>query len=95
MCSFTVMVIYAPEVLPTSIRSTGLGLSNAVARLGGILAPFISVSMVEAGYEKTAELLYFVVPASGVALLMAVLKKETKGTDLGNVSTELELAEFS
>ena len=95
MCSFTVMVIYAPEVLPTAIRSTGLGLANAVARLGGIVAPFVSVTLVELGYERTSELLYTIVPLSGVILIAAFLKVETKGRKLGRAGPDADALELA
>ena len=36
-------MIYTSELYPTGMRSTGLGLSSAVARLGGVWAPQINV----------------------------------------------------
>jgi hypothetical protein len=49
MVAFTVLYIYAPEVFPTSIRGSGVGTANAMARVGGMLAPFLSIELVEDG----------------------------------------------
>ncbi|CAL0323662.1 unnamed protein product [Lupinus luteus] len=34
--TFTIMYIYAPEIYPTSVRTTGMGTASSMARIGGI-----------------------------------------------------------
>jgi hypothetical protein len=55
MVVFTVLYIYAPEVFPTSIRGSAVGTANAMARVGGMLAPFLSVELVEDGRYALSE----------------------------------------
>ncbi|KAI9084495.1 hypothetical protein K1719_033483 [Acacia pycnantha] len=46
MGSFTIIYIYAPEIYPTSVRSTGVGIASAVSRIGGMISTRI-ISPVE------------------------------------------------
>jgi MFS family permease len=43
MGSSTVLCLYAPEVYPTSVRSTGVGLATSVGKIGGIVCPLVAV----------------------------------------------------
>ncbi|KAK3798810.1 hypothetical protein RRG08_040641 [Elysia crispata] len=36
---FSVLILYTPELFPTTIRSTGFGMSSFAARMGGMIAP--------------------------------------------------------
>ncbi|KAK7116571.1 organic cation transporter protein-like [Littorina saxatilis] len=40
--AFCNLVIFSPELFPTNLRSAGLGVSSAMARVGGMIAPFSS-----------------------------------------------------
>ncbi|OMO73863.1 General substrate transporter [Corchorus olitorius] len=42
--TFTVMYIYAPEIYPTSVRSTGVGVASSVGRIGGMICPLVAVA---------------------------------------------------
>ncbi|PIK53111.1 putative organic cation transporter protein, partial [Apostichopus japonicus] len=39
--SFSLIYIYSAEVIPTPLRSVGVGMCSTAARVGGILAPLI------------------------------------------------------
>ncbi|XP_078603973.1 organic cation transporter protein-like [Branchiostoma floridae x Branchiostoma japonicum] len=41
--SFCSLMVYTPEVFPTVVRGTGLGLANMCSRLGSVLTPFVSL----------------------------------------------------
>jgi len=41
--AFQVVYIYTPEVYPTLLRSSGLGMGSSMARVGGMLTPFVAV----------------------------------------------------
>ena len=36
------LTVYTPEVYPTSVRATSLGVLSAAARMGGMAAPFVA-----------------------------------------------------
>ncbi len=40
--SFNAIFVYTPELYPTSIRGSGLGMSSMVSRIGGMVAPYIA-----------------------------------------------------
>lgn len=81
MGAFAVLFIYTPEVFPTTVRSVGLGVTNSFSRIGGIMSPFVAVSLVQAGHLHAAEgiLAGFCAVASVFALLLPI---ETKGRAL-------------
>lgn len=45
--AFLILFIYTPEVFPTVIRSYAFGVFNALARVGGLAAPFVGVDLFE------------------------------------------------
>lgn len=89
LSSFTVLYIYTPEAYPTTSRSLGLGINNAYARMGGMVAPFIAVNLPEAGLEVLAELILTVlVTVGGIASFL--LPFETAGKELKETAGELK-----
>jgi putative MFS transporter len=45
--AWSVMNLYTPEIYPTKMRSTGLGVCNAFTRLGGVITPLIGQVLLE------------------------------------------------
>ncbi|TVU46030.1 hypothetical protein EJB05_05546, partial [Eragrostis curvula] len=65
-------------VYPTSVRSTGVGISSTIARIGGIICPLVAVGMLQSCHQMEAVLVFEVVLCTaGVACIFFPL--ETKG----------------
>ena len=84
MWAFTVLYIYAPETVNTSVRATAMGMGNAVARLGGMLCPLFAVEMVESG-RMTGAIAFFAALACVTSTVAFFLPIETAGKRLDQV----------
>ncbi|KAL5217775.1 hypothetical protein ABZP36_018459 [Zizania latifolia] len=81
MGSFTVLCLYAPEVYPTSVRSTGVGIATAMGRIGGVVCPLVAVSMLRSCHQMEAILFFeLVLFLAGIACFL--LPIETKGREM-------------
>ncbi|OAY48705.1 organic cation/carnitine transporter 7 [Manihot esculenta] len=79
--TFAVVFIYAPEIYPTSVRSTGVGVASSMGRIGGMVCPFVAVSLVQSCHQTAALLLFVgVVFVSGICACFFPF--ETKGREL-------------
>ncbi|KAI3743001.1 hypothetical protein L1987_60702 [Smallanthus sonchifolius] len=79
--TFTVVYIYAPEIYPTSVRTTGVGVGSSVGRIGGMTCPLVAVGLIHGCHQTAAILLFeFVIFASGVCVLLFPF--ETSGREL-------------
>ncbi|KAG0470674.1 hypothetical protein HPP92_016770 [Vanilla planifolia] len=79
--SITTVSIYAPEIYPTSVRSTGYGTANSVGKVGGIISPLVAVGLVDGCHQAAAVLLFEgVLFLTGLAVILFPV--ETKGTKL-------------
>ncbi|MEC0139963.1 MFS transporter [Paenibacillus macerans] len=78
------MYAYTPELYPTSVRSTGVGLAASFGRIGGIIAPYL-VGMLVARHVAVGSIfwLFFVTIVIG-ALAVWWLGTETKGKELAD-----------
>ncbi|XP_062201189.1 organic cation/carnitine transporter 7-like isoform X4 [Phragmites australis] len=86
--SFTIIYIYAPEIYPTSVRTTGIGIASSVGRIGGILCPLVAVALVHNCQQTTAILLFeLVIFLSGLAV--AFFPFETKGCRLNDTEVDM------
>ncbi|KAK7254984.1 hypothetical protein RIF29_28383 [Crotalaria pallida] len=85
--TFTIMYIYAPEIYPTSVRTTGVGIASSVARIGGMICPLVAVGLVHSCHQTVAVLLFEMVALlSGICVLFFPV--ETMGQELqDSVST--------
>jgi putative MFS transporter len=75
------MYAYTPELYPTAVRSTGVGLAASFGRIGGVIGPYL-VGMLVAGNAGITSIfmIFFVAIVIGAAAVL-ILGKETKGTD--------------
>ncbi|KMS97142.1 hypothetical protein BVRB_7g178070 [Beta vulgaris subsp. vulgaris] len=92
--TFTIVYIYAPEIYPTSVRTTGVGVASSMGRIGGMTCPLVAVSLIH-GCHRTAAILLFeaVIFVSGVCVMFFPI--ETAGCeltdDLSDSNQEVEL----
>ncbi|KAH7851353.1 hypothetical protein Vadar_010407 [Vaccinium darrowii] len=81
--TFTVACIYAPEVYPTSIRSTGVGIATAIGKIGGMICPLVAVALVS-NCHQTAAVILFEVSIVVVGVCVVLFPFETKGRELAD-----------
>uniref|UniRef100_A0ACD5X5E9 Uncharacterized protein n=2 Tax=Avena sativa TaxID=4498 RepID=A0ACD5X5E9_AVESA len=81
MGSFTVLCLYAPEVYPTSVRSTGVGIATAMGRVGGIVCPLVAVGMLRSCHQMEAIVVFEVVLCLA-AIACMLFPVETRGRDM-------------
>ncbi|GAB2293101.1 Organic cation/carnitine transporter 7 [Dionaea muscipula] len=88
--TFTVVYVYAPEIYPTSVRTTGLGVASSAGRIGGMICPLVAISLVH-GCHTTASIFLFelVVLISGVCVIFFPF--ETTGCELSDDISSLKL----
>lgn len=84
--SFTIVYVHTAEMLPTIIRSGGVGTMSTVARVGALLAPF--VPLLDTVYKPLPLLLFGSV--SFVGGILAILLPETLGEKLPDTVEEAE-----
>ncbi|XP_021657245.2 organic cation/carnitine transporter 7 isoform X2 [Hevea brasiliensis] len=83
MGTFTVACIYAPELYPTSVRSTGAGVASAIGRIGGMVCPLVAVALTSSCHLKEAIILFEVVIAVTVTCIL-LFPFETSGRELSD-----------
>ncbi|KAL7096207.1 hypothetical protein ACP275_10G068200 [Erythranthe tilingii] len=79
--TFTVACIYAPEVYPTEIRTSAVGIANAIGKIGGMVCPLVAVGLVGA-CKQTYALIMFQVVILVSALSVWFSPFETNGMNL-------------
>ncbi|XP_027176886.1 organic cation/carnitine transporter 7-like [Coffea eugenioides] len=70
--TFSVTTVYASEVFPTSVRTTGVGSATSIGRIGGIISPLVAVGLVRDCHQAVAIVLFeavIVLMGFSVALL--------------------------
>lgn len=72
---------YTPELYPTELRATGMGVAGAMARVGGLLAPSAIALVVAVGFNLAIAL--FAALLGIAALAVSRIEVETKGRPLG------------
>ncbi|XP_022842849.1 organic cation/carnitine transporter 7-like isoform X3 [Olea europaea var. sylvestris] len=82
--AFTILVVYAKEVYPTSVRGTGGGLATSMGRIGGMVCPLVAVALTSGCHQTVAIILFeIVVLVSGISILLFPF--ETMGRDLSDM----------
>ncbi|UQZ83286.1 Putative niacin/nicotinamide transporter NaiP [Paenibacillus konkukensis] len=73
---------YTPELYPTRVRSTGVGMATSFGRIGGVIAPLLVGLLVARGVEL--QMIFYLFFASILigALAVFFLGTETKGVEL-------------
>ncbi|KAH6817287.1 Major facilitator superfamily protein [Perilla frutescens var. frutescens] len=82
--TFIVACIYAPELYPTSIRGSAVGIASAVGRIGGMICPLAAVGLVD-DCKQTYAVILFQVMILGCALSVLLSPFETNGRNLVDV----------
>ncbi|AJS58126.1 MFS transporter [Paenibacillus sp. IHBB 10380] len=73
---------YSPELYPTKVRTTGVGLATAMGRVGGVIAPLLVGLLVSRGTGiNVIFMMFFVIILIGASAVF-FLGKETKGMEL-------------
>lgn len=83
---------YTPEVYPTVARASGTGWASAFGRLGAFMAPFVVPVVYKAlGTQAGFGYVFLMLTAvfAAVAVVVAVLGKETMGKSLEEISTHM------
>jgi putative MFS transporter len=75
------MYAYTPELYPTAIRSTGVGLAASFGRIGGVIGPYLVGLLVAKDKAITSIFTIFFVAIVIGAFAVLFFGKETKGTD--------------
>ncbi|XP_073064901.1 organic cation/carnitine transporter 7 [Primulina eburnea] len=84
--TFTVVYIYAPELYPTSVRTTGVGVASSVGRIGGMICPLVAVALIHGCHQTIAIFLFeSVVIVSGICVCLFPF--ETTGRELSDTVT--------
>ncbi|XP_045136742.1 organic cation transporter protein-like isoform X4 [Portunus trituberculatus] len=84
--AFAIVYVYSAEIFPTEYRSVGIGACSMCARIGGILAPFIS--SLATIYQPLPLLVFGVL--SIISGLLIILLPETVGCELPQTLQESE-----
>ncbi|KAL8191559.1 hypothetical protein R6Q57_028290 [Mikania cordata] len=85
--TFTVANIYAPEIYPTALRATGVGIASSVGRVGGIISPLVAVQLV-GDCRQTAAVILFEVVIILSGLCVMFLSHETMAQELVDTVSE-------
>ncbi|MBP2000383.1 putative MFS transporter [Paenibacillus shirakamiensis] len=76
------MYAYSPELYPTRVRTTGVGLATSIGRVGGVIGPLLVAQWKTAHVEMFTIFLVFFITIIVGAVAVLILGKETKGVEL-------------
>lgn len=75
------MYAYTPELYPTEVRSTGVGLAASFGRIGGVIGPYLVGMLVARETSITTIFVIFFVTIIIGALTVLFFGRETRGVD--------------
>jgi len=75
------MYAYTPELYPTAIRSTGVGLAASFGRIGGVLGPYLVGLLLDGGAGVPSIFAVFFAAILLAAVTLLIFGRETKGTN--------------
>lgn len=75
---------YSPELYPTRVRSTGVGLATSFGRIGGVIAPLLVGVLKERGTGIESIFVLFFATILVGAFAVLILGRETKGRELAD-----------
>ncbi|MEK3786744.1 MULTISPECIES: MFS transporter [Paenibacillus] len=76
------MYAYTPELYPTSVRSTGVGMSASFGRIGGVIGPYLVGILLASGVSLVTVFSIFFIAILIGAFAVLFLGTETKGKEL-------------
>ncbi|XP_062190760.1 organic cation/carnitine transporter 7-like [Phragmites australis] len=81
MGCFAILHVYSPEIYPTWCRNTGVGVAHSIGRIGSIVGPLVTTTLLENCGQKEAVIVIDVALfLAGVAC--ALFPLETKGHEM-------------
>ncbi|GJZ94612.1 replication protein A 70 kDa DNA-binding subunit B [Tanacetum coccineum] len=81
--TFTVANIYAPEIYPTTVRATGVGVASSMGRVEGMICPLVAIYLVD-GCHQTAAIVLFEIVIILSGLCVMFFPHETMARELAD-----------
>jgi putative MFS transporter len=72
---------FTPEVYPTDLRASGMGLAGAVARFGGLLAPTIIAPVMATHFTLSLGLLAGILVIGAIAIVCVDVEPRNRALD--------------
>eukprot|EP00753_Platysulcus_tardus_P018623 PLAT6977.1.p1 GENE.PLAT6977.1~~PLAT6977.1.p1 ORF type:complete len:559 (+),score=141.83 PLAT6977.1:55-1731(+) len=89
VAGFQVVYLYTPEVFPTSIRASAVGISSSASRIGSMLTPFVAEELT--GSQLYAAVIVYAIIFLFAAVLGVVLPYETMGRTMPSSLSDLRV----
>uniref|UniRef100_A0A0N5AMZ4 MFS domain-containing protein n=1 Tax=Syphacia muris TaxID=451379 RepID=A0A0N5AMZ4_9BILA len=87
-CSFICIFVYSSEVFPTTIRSGCVGACTIIARIGGVLSPYVGVLAVFADFVPVLFFGSLSVLAATLTLLLPETRKQALPSSLVEIKKQ-------
>lgn len=70
--AFNLLWAITPELFPTQSRSSALGLTNAISRIGGLISPYAAIVAPKQGWSHSAEMIFAVFSVAAAAAIYTI-----------------------